>query len=195
MKSALPSSTKRCSAWTFSPAGICSWSPRRRPPKPAELNRAQAQLRTESLRDDGGQSHYRALRAIVEMLQTHASNRRSKAAQAAGRPLPPAICRAGARPGQRPDAGAAHRIARRQRGEKEIIASYVLTASLSYALCPSGASRPVFGTIVLDEAFSQSSQAVAGASSRALREFGLHALFVTPNKEVRLLRTTRAAPW
>ena len=47
-----------------------------------ELNRAQAQLRTESLRDDGGQSHYRALRAIVEMLQTHASNRRSKAAQA-----------------------------------------------------------------------------------------------------------------
>ena len=57
-----------------------------------ELNRAQAQLRTESLRDDGGQSHYRALRAIVEMLQTHASNRRSKAAQGpAGRPLPPAF--------------------------------------------------------------------------------------------------------
>ena len=79
-------------------------------------------------------------------------------------------------------------------GEKEIIASYVLTASLSYALCPDGASRPVFGTIVLDEAFSKSSQAVAARIIQALREFGLHALFVTPNKEVRLLRNhTRSA--
>ncbi len=42
-------------------------------------------------------------------------------------------------------------------GEKEIIASYVLTASLSYALCPDGSSRPLFGTIVLDEAFPRSS--------------------------------------
>ena len=70
----------------------------------------------------------------------------------------------------------------------------MLTASLSYALCPDGASRPVFGTIVLDEAFSKSSQAVAARIIQALREFGLHALFVTPNKEVRLLRNhTRSA--
>jgi uncharacterized protein YPO0396 len=78
-------------------------------------------------------------------------------------------------------------------GEKEIIASYVLTASLSYALCP-GAQAPLFGTIVLDEAFSKSSQAVAARIIQALREFGLHALFVTPNKELRLLRNhTRSA--
>lgn len=79
-------------------------------------------------------------------------------------------------------------------GEKEILASYILTASLSYALCPAGAARPLFGTIVLDEAFSKSSQAVAGRIISALNEFGLHPLFVTPNKEIRLLRAhTRSA--
>ena len=160
-----------------------------------ELTRAQAQLRTERLRDDGGHSHYRALRAIVEMLQTHAGNRRSKAAQAlldARYRLQFAVLVLDRESG---------RILERRTGsqggsggEKEIIASYVLTASLSYALCPDGASRPVFGTIVLDEAFSKSSQAVAARIIQALREFGLHALFVTPNKEVRLLRNhTRSA--
>ena len=160
-----------------------------------ELNRAQAQLRTESLRDDGGQSHYRALRAIVEILQTHASNRRSRAAQAlldARYRLQFAVLvldRANGRMLERRTGSQGG-----SGGEKEIIASYVLTASLSYALCPSGASRPVFGTIVLDEAFSKSSQAVAARIIQALREFGLHALFVTPNKEVRLLRNhTRSA--
>ena len=79
-------------------------------------------------------------------------------------------------------------------GEKEIIASYILTASLSYALCPPDAPRPLFGTIVLDEAFSKSSQAVASRIVSALRQFGLHPLFVTPNKEMQLLRThTRSA--
>lgn len=160
-----------------------------------DLTRAQAQLRTERLRDDGGHSHYKALRAIVEMLQAHAGNRRSKAAQALldaryrlqfavlviDRPSGQMLER---RTGSQGGSG----------GEKEIIASYVLTASLSYALCPDGAGRPVFGTIVLDEAFSKSSQAVAARIIQALREFGLHALFVTPNKEVRLLRNhTRSA--
>ena len=75
-----------------------------------------------------------------------------------------------------------------------MIASYILTASLSYALCPDGADRPLFGTILLDEAFSKSSQSVAGRIIQALREFGLHAVFVTPNKEMRLLREhTRSA--
>jgi uncharacterized protein YPO0396 len=47
---------------------------------------------------------------------------------------------------------------------------------------------------VLDEAFSKSSQSVAGRIIKALNEFGLHPLFVTPNKELRLLRQhTRSA--
>ena len=79
-------------------------------------------------------------------------------------------------------------------GEKEIIASYILTASLSYALCPAGLNRPLFSTIILDEAFSKSSRAVAARIISALREFGLHPLFITPNKEIRLLRDhTRSA--
>lgn len=160
-----------------------------------DLNKAQAQLRTERLRDDGGNSHYRALRAIVEMLQTHASNRRSKAAQALLDPryrLQFAVLVLERSSGQMLERRTGSQGG--SGGEKEIIASYVLTASLSYALCPDGSSRPVFGTIVLDEAFSKSSQAVAARIIQALREFGLHALFVTPNKEVRLLRNhTRSA--
>ncbi|NUN61170.1 MAG: AAA family ATPase [Burkholderiaceae bacterium] len=160
-----------------------------------ELTRAQAQLRTERLRDDGGHSHYRALRAIVELLQTHAGNRRSKAAQAlldARYRLQFAVLVLERDSGQMLERRTGSQGG--SGGEKEIIASYVLTASLSYALCPDGASRPVFGTIVLDEAFSKSSQAVAARIIQALREFGLHALFVTPNKEVRLLRNhTRSA--
>ena len=54
--------------------------------------------------------------------------------------------------------------------------------------------RPLFGTVVLDEAFSKSSQAVAARIIEALRQFGLHPLFITPNKEMRLLRKhTRSA--
>lgn len=73
-------------------------------------------------------------------------------------------------------------------GEKEIIASYILTASLCYALSPEGASRPLHSTIVLDEAFSKSSRTVAKRIIHAVREFGLHPIFVTPDKEMRLLR-------
>lgn len=159
-----------------------------------ELNKAMAQLRTQRLRDDGGHSHYSALRAMVELLREHA-NRRTKASQAlldARYRLQFAV--------QVLDRANGQVLERRtgsqggSGGEKEIIASYVLTASLSYALCPPGRNRPLFGSIVLDEAFSKSSQAVAARIIQALREFGLHALFVTPNKEMRLLRDhTRSA--
>ena len=148
------------------------------------LHKAMAHLRSERLQGDGGQSHYQALQAMVELLREHASNRRTKAAQAlldaryrlqftvhvldrdSGQVLE-------RRTGSQGGSG----------GEKEIIASYVLTASLSYALCPQGRSQPLFATIVLDEAFSKSSQAVAARIIQALREFSLHALFVTPVAE------------
>ncbi len=73
-------------------------------------------------------------------------------------------------------------------GEKEIIASYILTASLSYALNPKGYAAPKFATIIIDEAFSKSSQAVGGRIVKAIFAFGLHPIFVTPNKEMQLLR-------
>ncbi len=160
-----------------------------------DLHRTMAQLRSERLRDDGGHSHYQALQTMVALLREHATSRRTKAAQALldaryrlqfavhvlNRETQQVLER---RTGSQGGSG----------GEKEIIASYVLTASLSYALCPQGRSQPLFATIVLDEAFSKSSQAVAARIIQALREFGLHALFVTPNKELRLLRNhTRSA--
>ena len=78
-------------------------------------------------------------------------------------------------------------------GEKEQMASYILTASLSYALSPKGASRPKYATVVLDEAFSKSSQSAATKIIEALKQFGLHPLFVTPNKEMSLLKSNTAS--
>ena len=159
------------------------------------LEKLRRQLVSDRLADDDGTSHYRSLQALVQLLREHAENRRTKAAQALLDPryrlqfAVHVLDRASGkvleeRTGSQGGSG----------GEKESIASYVLTASLSYALCPQGRQHPLFATIVLDEAFSKSSQAVAARIIEALRQFGLHALFVTPNKEMHLLRQhTRSA--
>lgn len=159
------------------------------------LQAAQRHLRAAALKDDEGESHYRALANMVTLLRDAADNKRTVGARALLDPryrLQFAVALLDResdrvielRTGSQGGSG----------GEKEIIASYILTASLSYALCPEGSTQPLFGTIVLDEAFSKSSQAVAGRIISALREFGLHPLFVTPNKEMRLLRAhTRSA--
>ena len=159
------------------------------------LHAAQRVLLTAALKDDQGESHFRALTQIVNMLRDASERKTTQGAKALLDPryrLQFAVSvierETGAtietRTGSQGGSG----------GEKEIIASYILTASLSYALCPDGSNKPLFGTIVLDEAFSKSSQAVAGRIISALREFGLHPLFVTPNKEMRLLRAhTRSA--
>jgi hypothetical protein len=60
--------------------------------------------------------------------------------------------------------------------------------TMSYALCPTGASQPLYGTVVLDEAFSKSSPSAASRIIEALRIFCLHPIFVTPNKEIGLLK-------
>jgi uncharacterized protein YPO0396 len=159
------------------------------------LQKAQRQLTSARFRDDNGESQYKALQYMVSLLRDACERRRTQGAKALLDPryrLEFAVSvidrETGSvietRTGSQGGSG----------GEKEIIASYVLTASLSYALCPDGSNRPLFGTIVLDEAFSRSSHAVAGRIIAALREFGLHAVFITPNKEMRLLRNhTRSA--
>jgi uncharacterized protein YPO0396 len=159
------------------------------------FNKNVGVLRSARLAGDDGDSHYKALRVVVEDLRGLHEKRHTQAAKALLDPRfrlefkVSVIERASGdvleiRSGSQGGSG----------GEKEIIASYVLTASLSYALCPDGSRQPLFGTIVLDEAFSRSSHAVAGRIIEALQEFGLHALFITPNKEMRLLRNhTRSA--
>jgi uncharacterized protein YPO0396 len=147
------------------------------------------------LKDDQGESQYKALENLVKLLREASETKRILGSRAL---LDPRYRLQFAysvidrntgdvietRTGSQGGSG----------GEKEIIASYILTASLSYALCPDGSSQPLFGTVILDEAFSKSSQVVAGRIIAALKEFGLHPLFVTPNKEMRLLREhTRSA--
>ncbi|WP_337924602.1 ATP-binding protein [Spongiibacter nanhainus] len=159
------------------------------------FTKARNALNSSRLTDDGGESQYKALQYIISLLHDACERHRTLGARALLDPrfrleFKVAIM----------DRSTGNVIATRtgsqggSGGEKEIIASYVLTASLSYALCPDGSSRPLFGTIVLDEAFSRSSNAVAGRIIAALKEFHLHALFITPNKEMRLLRKhTRSA--
>ncbi len=170
-------------------------------PKPVSANSlktlisSQRRLKSATLKNDEGESHYRALEVMVNLLRDASERRRTVDARALLDPRYRLKFRVSeierhtgkiieTRSGSQGGSG----------GEKEIIASYILTASLSYALCPDGASNPLFATIVLDEAFSKSSQSTAGRIVLAIREFGLHPLFVTPNKEMRLLRShTRSA--
>ncbi|MCK5874785.1 MAG: hypothetical protein CVV10_03330 [Gammaproteobacteria bacterium HGW-Gammaproteobacteria-14] len=159
------------------------------------LNKARNRLNSSRLVDDGGESQYKALQHIVSLLRDACERHRTLGAKALLDPRFRLEFKVSVldrdsgtlietRSGSQGGSG----------GEKEIIASYVLTASLSYALCPDGSNRPLFGTIVLDEAFSRSSHAVAGRIISALGAFHLHALFITPNKEMRLLRKhTRSA--
>jgi len=153
------------------------------------LMKARKHLRSAELQDDQGESHYKALMELIQLLREAVDRKRTRPAQALLDPryrlqFSVAVIERESgkvletRTGSKGGSG----------GEKEIIASFILTASLSYALCPKNRTIPLFGTVILDEAFSKSSQAVAARIILALREFGLHPLFVTPNKEMRLLR-------
>ncbi|MCK5880977.1 MAG: AAA family ATPase [Sinobacterium sp.] len=159
------------------------------------LKAAQKNLNSKRLVDDEGESHYKALQKVISILQDACEQKKRKGSLALLDPryrLQFSVSEKDRhthetleiRQGSQSGSG----------GEKELIASYILTASLSYALCPDGSPKPLFGTIVLDEAFSRSSQKVAGRIITALREFGLKPLFITPNKEIKLLREhTRSA--
>ena len=161
----------------------------------SELEGKQRRLRSAMLKDEEGESHFRALESIIKIFREATGSKRTIAARALLDPrsrlsfiitildnkTSEVIER---RSGSQSGSG----------GEKEVIASYILVASLSYALCPQGAIYPLFNTIMLDEAFSKTSQKRASRIISAISEFGLHPLFLTPNKEMRLLRNhTRAA--
>lgn len=153
------------------------------------LETALRKLRSAALKDDQGESHYRALRELVEILREAGDNRRQLGSRALLDPryrLQFFVVEVSRETGDRspPRTGSQSGSG----GEKELMASHILTASLSYALCPAEASRPLYGTVVLDEAFSKSSPSAAGRIIEALRIFNLHPIFVTPNKEIGLLK-------
>jgi uncharacterized protein YPO0396 len=153
------------------------------------LDSAVRKVRSAALKDDGGESHYKALQEMVTILRDAGENRRLQGSRAlldarfrlqffvvevdrhTGDRSPP-------RTGSQSGSG----------GEKELMASHILTASLSYALCPAAATKPLYATVILDEAFSKSSPSAASRIIEALRIFSLHPIFVTPNKEIGLLK-------
>jgi len=154
------------------------------------LEKARKHLNFAITKDDQGESHFKALKVVIEILREAGTNTRTLASRALLDPrhrlefYVVEVCRqtnekSGRISGSQSGSG----------GEKEMMASYILTASLSYALCSDSSEVPRYATIVLDEAFSKSSQAAATRIIQALRIFGLHPLFVTPNKEMSLLRS------
>ena len=153
------------------------------------LETAQRKLRSAALKDDEGESHYRALRELVTILRDAGENRKQKGSRALLDPryrLEFYVVEVDRKTGDQSPRRSGSQSG--SGGEKELMASHILTASLSYALCPAGAHRPLYGTVVLDEAFSKSSQSAATRIVEALRIFGLHPIFVTPNKEIGLLK-------
>ena len=136
------------------------------------LETAMRKVRSAALKDDEGESHYKALRELVEILREAGEQRRLQGSRALLDPryrLQFFVVEVDRQSGDRspPRTGSQSGSG----GEKELMASHILTASLSYALCPSEASRPLYGTVVLDEAFSKSSPSAASRIIEALRIF------------------------
>jgi len=153
------------------------------------LETAQKRLRSAALMDDAGEGHFKALRSVVDILREAGENRRLVGSRALLDPryrLEFSVVIVHGETGETsaPRAGSQSGSG----GEKELMASHILTAALSYALCASEGTHPLYGTVVLDEAFSKSSPSAAARIIEALRIFGLHPIFVTPNKEIGLLR-------
>jgi uncharacterized protein YPO0396 len=153
------------------------------------LNIAMQKVRSAALKDDGGESHFVALQEMVTILRAAGENRRLQGSKALLDPrfrLEFFVVEVDRQTGDRspPRTGSQSGSG----GEKELMASHILTASLSYALCPAAATRPLYGTVILDEAFSKSSPSAATRIIEALRIFQLHPVFVTPNKEIGLLK-------
>jgi len=153
------------------------------------LDVAIRKVRAAALKDDGGESHYKALQEMVGILREAGEKRQLQGSKALLDPrfrLQFFVVEVDRQTGDRspPRTGSQSGSG----GEKELMAGHILTASLSYALCPPEANRPLYGTVILDEAFSKSSSSAAVRIIEALRIFCLHPIFVTPNKEIGLLK-------
>lgn len=73
-------------------------------------------------------------------------------------------------------------------GEKESFAGIVVAASLAYVLTPDGYDRPVYSTVFLDEAFSNTAESVSRRVLRVFKELNIHVNLITPYKNLNLAR-------
>jgi uncharacterized protein YPO0396 len=154
------------------------------------LERALKRLRAAYLkRDEDSEAHFRALQEVIGLVREATEKKHTRPARALLDPRYRVEFH-GAEV-ERATEAVPSKFKGSQSGsggEKEIIASYILSASLCYALSPGEGQPPLHATIVLDEAFSKSSRSVARRIIKALQVFQLHPIFVTPDKEMRLLR-------
>lgn len=73
-------------------------------------------------------------------------------------------------------------------GEKESFAGVILAASLSYVLTPDGEDAPVFSTVFLDEALSNTDEAASRRVLRVFKQLKLSLNIITPYKNLNLAR-------
>ncbi|GKW38750.1 ATP-binding protein [Pectobacterium carotovorum] len=73
-------------------------------------------------------------------------------------------------------------------GEKESFAGTIVAASLAYVLTPDGHDRPIYCTVFLDEAFSNTAEAVSRRVLRVFKELHIHVNLITPYKNLNLAR-------
>lgn len=73
-------------------------------------------------------------------------------------------------------------------GEKESFAGTIVAASLAYVLTPDGGNQPIYCTVFLDEAFSNTAEAVSRRVLRVFRELKIHVNLITPYKNLNLAR-------
>ncbi|MCF6217569.1 MAG: AAA family ATPase [Gammaproteobacteria bacterium] len=73
-------------------------------------------------------------------------------------------------------------------GEKESFAGTIVAASLAYVLTPDGYDHPVYSTVFLDEAFSNTAETVSRRVLRVFQELKIHVNLITPYKNLNLAR-------
>ncbi len=73
-------------------------------------------------------------------------------------------------------------------GEKESFAGVIVAASLAYVLTPDGCDRPIYSTVFLDEAFSNTSESVSRRVLAVFKELKIHVNLITPYKNLNLAR-------
>ncbi|MGX2974230.1 ATP-binding protein [Ursidibacter arcticus] len=71
-------------------------------------------------------------------------------------------------------------------GEKESFAGTILAASLAYVLTPEDADRPVYCTVFLDEAFSNTAESVSRRVLNVFKALHIHVNLITPFKNLNL---------
>jgi len=73
-------------------------------------------------------------------------------------------------------------------GEKESFAGAIVAASLAYVLTPDGYDKPIYSTVFLDEAFSNTSEVVSKRILKIFKELDLHVNLLTPYKNLNLAK-------